>query len=260
MLIATWNVNGVRARQVRLLEWLNERKPDVVCLQELKVKEEDFPHDELKVAGYHATIVGQQSWNGVGVLAKEKPEAILRELPGAESAGARFLSVRTAGIEIASIYVPNGKVHTHPDFPLKLAWLDKLASYTEARADKEAPFVLTGDFNICPTDLDSYLGDKGRGTIFHTDEERSRYGRIIASGLIDLYRSKYPAEPGYSFWDYRAGAFHRKLGMRIDLLLTTGPIASRMTDVRVDREFRKKSKLSKALPSDHAPVILELTS
>ena len=252
--LATWNVNGVRARLVRLLEWLDERKPDVVCLQELKVKEEDFPASELRAAGYEAAIVGQQSWNGVGILARERPEVLCRELPGVGAAGARFITARACGVEVSSVYVPNGKTAEHPDFLPKLAWLDALARHLESRADRAAPLFVSGDFNVCPADLDSYLGERGRGAIFHTDEERSRIARLPASGLVDLYRAKYPEEPGFSWWDYRAGAFHKRLGMRIDLLFATPVIAARVTDVRVDREFRKKSKLSGATPSDHAPV------
>jgi exodeoxyribonuclease-3 len=260
VLIATWNVNGVRARAVRVIEWLAERKPDIVCLQELKVKEEEFDHDELKRVGYHAAILGQAGWNGVAVVARQQPEPIVRGLPGvAADAGARYVSARVGEMEIASVYVPNGKTTSNPEYKLKLAWLEKLAEHIESRADKAAPFVLAGDFNVCTTDLDSYLGARAKGTIFHTDEERAIIHRLTASGLVDLYRSKYTTEPGYSWWDYRAGSFHRKLGMRLDLLLATPDIASRLEDVYIDREFRKKSKTSGALPSDHAPVVAVLT-
>lgn len=258
MLIATWNVNGIRARLTRLLEWLTERKPDIVCLQELKVKDDEFPHDELRAAGYHVACVGQRSYNGVGIMAHEKPEVLERELPGALAAGARWIRARVCGIEVASAYVPNGKAATHPEFPLKLEWLELLARHLEARDDKDAPLVVAGDFNVCPTDLDSHLGEKGHGLIFHTDEERALFARIGKANLVDLFREKYPAEPGYSFWDYRAGAFHRKLGMRLDMIFATPVLARRLVDVMVDREFRKKSKISKAVPSDHAPVVAEL--
>jgi len=256
MLLATWNVNGIRARLVRVLEFLAERKPDVVALQELKVKEEEFPYDELRSAGYEAVLVGQQSWNGVAVIAKQKPEELVRELPG-PNAGARFLVARASGIEIASVYVPNGKSVAHPEYPLKVAWLERLAKFVEAR-DPSVPFVLCGDFNVCPTDLDSYLGEKGRGTIHHTVEERERIARI-GTVLVDLYRTKYPTEQGYSWWDYRAGSFHKRLGMRLDIFFATPSVASRLIDVKIDRDYRKKSKISKAIPSDHAPVIAELT-
>lgn len=260
MLVATWNVNGVRARAQRLAEFLEARKPDVLCLQELKVKDEEFEHDVVKASGYHAATLGQAGWNGVAVLAREAPEVVTRGLPGApEGWGARFISVKTNGLEVSSVYVPNGKTISNPEYKGKLSWLEALAKHVESRADRAAPYVLAGDFNVCTTDLDSYLGARGHGTIFHTDEERALIGRLTSAGLVDLYRAKYPTEPGFSWWDYRAGAFHRKLGMRLDLLLVTEAVAKRLKDVFVDRDYRKKSKISGALPSDHAPVIADLS-
>jgi exodeoxyribonuclease-3 len=258
VLIATWNVNGIRARSQRLTEFLAERQPDVVCLQELKIVEDEFPHLELRAAGYEAVLVGQQGWNGVAVIAKQQPEVVIRELPGAADSGARFLSAKVCGLEIASIYVPNGKMISHADYKVKLGWLERLASHVEARADKEAPFVLGGDFNVCWTDLDSYGGAKMKGRIFHTDEERALVDRLRAAGLVDLYRARYPDEPGFSWWDYRAGSFHKKEGMRLDMLLATPVVAKRVKDVYVDRDYRKKGKPSGSIPSDHAPVIAVL--
>jgi exodeoxyribonuclease-3 len=260
VLIATWNVNGIRARAQRLAEWLAERKPDVVCLQELKVKDDEFDHAALASAGYRAATHGQAGWNGVAVLARgTAPEIVERGLPGAAAdAGARFITVKTNGLEVTSVYIPNGKTVSNPEYKGKLAWLEALAKHVESRADRAAPYLLAGDFNVCTTDLDSYLGSRGHGTIFHTDEERAIIARLAKSGLVDLFRKKHPTEPGFSWWDYRAGAFHRKLGMRLDLLLVTDVVASRLKDVFVDREFRKKSKTSGALASDHAPVIAEL--
>ncbi len=160
MLLATWNVNGIRARSQRLTEWLNERKPDVVCLQELKILEEDFPHLELRALGYHAVLSGQQSWNGVAVIAREPPEVILRELPGAGECGARFILANAAGMTVGSVYVPNGKTVSHEDYTMKLGFLHRLAEHVENRADKDAPLVLGGDFNVCTTPLDSYGGTR----------------------------------------------------------------------------------------------------
>lgn len=257
MQIATWNVNGLRARSLRLMEWLAERKPDIACLQELKLVEEEFPFLELRAAGYHAVIAGQQAWNGVAVLSREKPEPVIRELGGAGQNGARFIVARVAGIEVASLYAPNGKTVTHPDYRMKLAWFERLADYVEGRADRDAPFVMGGDYNVNPTDLDSYGGIRFRGKVHHTDEERALVARLHAAGLVDLFRQKYPTEPGYSWWDYRAGSFHKQLGMRIDLLLATPSLAARVTDVFVDREYRKKGK-SGSIPSDHAPVVAVL--
>lgn len=257
MIIATWNVNGIRARAQRLAEWLAERQPDVVCLQELKIVEAEFPHLELRAAGYHAVLSGQQSWNGVAVLAKEKPEVMIRELPGAAEHGARFIVARACGIEMASVYVPNGKTLAHPDYHVKLGFLDRLATHVESRTDKDAPLALGGDFNVCFQPLDSYMGESWDGHIFHTDAERGLVARLHAAGLTDLYRSKYPDEPGFSWWDYRAGSFHKKHGMRLDFLLATPALAARTKEIYVDRDYRKKGPTG-AVPSDHAPVIAVL--
>ncbi|HEY8076418.1 MAG TPA: exodeoxyribonuclease III [Labilithrix sp.] len=257
MIVATWNVNGIRARAGRLQEWLAERKPDVACLQELKIVEDEFPHLELRAAGYHAVLSGQQGWNGVAVIARERPEVVVRELSGASEAGARFISARAMGIEVASVYIPNGKTIDHSDYKLKLRWLDALAKHVESRADKDAPFLMGGDFNVCWTPLDSYGGARFEGRIFHTPEERGMLDRVRDSGLVDLFRKKYPDIAGFSWWDYRAGCFHKGEGMRLDLLFATPVLASRLKDVFVDRDYRKKSKAG-SIPSDHAPVVAEL--
>jgi len=259
VLLSTWNVNGVRARSLRLAEWLAERQPDVVCLQELKIVESEFPHLELLSSGYHAVLSGQQSWNGVAVLAKERPEIVMRELPGAAAAGARFVVAKVHGIEVASVYIPNGKMLAHADYKLKLAWLESLAQHVEERqkSGSDVPFLVGGDFNVCQTDLDSYGGARFEGHIFHTVEERALVGRLEKAGLVDLYRQKYPDTVGFSWWDYRAGSFHKNEGMRLDLLFASPSLAARVKDVYVDRDFRKKGK-SGSVPSDHAPVIAVL--
>lgn len=257
MIVATWNVNGIRARSQRLMEWLAERQPDVAMLQELKIVEDEFPHLELRAAGYHAVLAGQQGWNGVAVLAKERPEVIQRELSGVAEHGARFVLARVAGIEFASVYVPNGKGVAHPDYKVKLAWLEQLAHHLETRADRDAALVVGGDFNVCWTTNDSFGGVHFVGKIHHTDAERALVDRVRDAGLVDLFRAKYPTEPGYSWWDYRAGCFHKNQGMRIDLLFATPTVARRLRDVTVDREYRKKSKAG-AVPSDHAPVYATL--
>ena len=258
MLIATWNVNGIRARSQRLAEWLAERKPDVACLQELKITEDEFPHLELRASGYHAVLTGQQSWNGVAVIAKERPELVMKELPGAAAHGARFIAAKVAGIEVVGVYIPNGKSTAHPDFKLKLEWLDTLAKHVEERADKNAPLVVAGDFNVCFTDADSYGGVRFHGKCHHTDEERALVARLRDAGMVDLYRAKYPDAVTYTWWDYRAGCFHKNEGMRLDLLWATPSVAERVKDVFVDREYRKKHKVSGAIPSDHAPVVAVL--
>lgn len=259
MLLATWNVNGIRARSQRLAEWLAERQPDVVCLQELKIAEADFPFLELLGSGYHAVVAGQPSWNGVAVIAKERPEVLTRELPGTAAAGARFVMAKVHGIDVASVYIPNGKTLSHADFKLKLAWLESLATLIEERAKSgnETPLLVGGDFNVCPTDLDSYGGARFKDRIFHTDSERALIERLRGAGLIDLYRSTYPDTVSFSWWDYRAGSFHKNEGMRLDMLFATPSLATRVKDVYVDRDYRKKGK-SGSIPSDHAPVIAVL--
>ena len=259
MLVATWNVNGIRARSQRLAEWLAERQPDIVCLQELKIVETDFPHLEVRASGYHAVLAGQQSWNGVAILAKERPEMLMRELPGAREAGARFVVAKVHGIEVASAYIPIGKTLAHADYKVKLAWLESLARHVEARtrSGSDVPLLVAGDFNVCPTDLDSYGGARFTGHIFHTDEERALIARLGGAGLVDLYRSKYPETIGFSWWDYRAGSFHKNEGMRLDMLFASPSLAARVKDVFVDRDYRKKGKTG-AVPSDHAPVIAVL--
>jgi exodeoxyribonuclease III len=259
VLLSTWNVNGIRARAQRLAEWLAERQPDVVCLQELKIVENEFPHLDLLTLGYHAVLSGQQSWNGVAVIAKEKPELVARELPGAAAAGARFVVAKVHGLEVASVYIPNGKMLAHADYKVKLGFLESLAEHVEARAatGTDVPLLVGGDFNVCPTDLDSYGGARFEGHIFHTPAERTLVARLAGAGLVDLYRHKYPHNIGFSWWDYRAGSFHKNEGMRLDMLWASPSLAARVKDVYVDRDYRKKGK-SGSIPSDHAPVVAVL--
>jgi exodeoxyribonuclease-3 len=256
MRVATWNVNGLRARLGFLLHWLRERKPDLVALQELKLAEGELPREELAAAGYRVEALGQKAWNGVAVLSRTPVEVVQRGLPGYESAGARLLTVRTAAGLLTSLYVPNGKTVTHPDFPEKLAWLDGLARHLSERHDPAEPHLLCGDFNLVPGPLDSWNEEGLQGHIFHTDEERSRFRRLCDWGAVDLFRSLDPERVAFSWWDYRGGAFHRGQGLRIDLLLATAPIAARTTSVEIDREYRKKK--DGLIASDHAPVFADL--
>jgi exodeoxyribonuclease-3 len=254
--IATWNVNGLRARQDFLLHWLKAREPDLVALQELKLPDEQFPHDVFAQAGYQALVHGQKSWNGVALLAR-KPLATLQVgLPGQEAVGARLVAAEVEGVAVASVYCPNGKHVGHDDFPKKLAWLDALADWLAARRPADAPLVLGGDLNVCPGPLDTWNEAALRGQIFHTDAERARFRRLLDAGLRDLFREKHPEAKVFSWWDYRGGAFHKGEGLRIDFLLGTAPVLARVTEVSIDREWRKKQEGLTA--SDHAPVIAEL--
>jgi exodeoxyribonuclease III len=256
MRIATWNVNGLRARQDFLLQWLRTREPDVVAIQELKLADEHFPRELLAQAGYQALAHGQKSWNGVAVLARKPIVPVQIGLPGQEELGARWLEVEVEGLVFASLYCPNGKHTGHDDFAKKLAWYDALAAHVESRHRADVPFVVGGDFNVCPAPIDSYDEAALAGHIFHTDDERARFRRLLDWGLRDLFRERNPALRAFSWWDYRAGAFHKGEGLRIDFLLGTAPVLARVKDVTIDRDWRKKQ--GELTASDHAPVIAEL--
>jgi exodeoxyribonuclease-3 len=256
MRIATWNVNGLRARLEFVLHWLRERSPDVVGLQELKLTDEQFPHAEIEEAGYRAVVHGQKAWNGVAILSREPAELTQRGLPGQEDFGARLVTAEVAGLSFTTVYVPNGKSVGHDDFPRKLAWLDALTAHVGERADRDAPAVLCGDFNIVPAPIDSWNEAKLEGSIFHTDDERARFRNLLDRGLVDLFRESQPDEQAFSWWDYRGGAFHRKMGLRIDFLLATRKVLEGVRSVEIDRDYRKKKE--GLTPSDHAPVIADL--
>jgi exodeoxyribonuclease-3 len=256
MRIATFNVNGLRARQDFLLHWLRTREPDVVALQELKLEDAHFPREAFEQAGYQALAHGQKSWNGVAVLARKPIVPVQIGLPGQEEMGARWLEVEVEGIAFASLYCPNGKSVRHEDFAKKLAWYETLAAHLEQRHRADVPLVLGGDFNVCPGALDSWNEERLAGTIFHTDDERTRFRRLLDWGLRDLFREKNPELKAFSWWDYRAGSFHKGEGLRIDLLLGTAPVLARVKDVSIDRDWRKKQ--FELTASDHAPVLAEL--
>ena len=256
MRVATWNVNGLRARLDFVLHWLRERKPDLVGLQELKLTDEQFPHAELEAAGYRAIIHGQKSWNGVAILSRRAATLTQQGLPGQEDRGARLVSAEVEGLSFTTVYVPNGKSLEHDDFPMKLAWYDALAEHVAAAHDPARPAILCGDVNVCPGALDSWDEEGHAGAIFHTDEERARLRRLFDWGFRDVFREKHPDTQAFSWWDYRGGAFHQRRGLRIDLLLATRSALERVRSVEIDRDYRRKK--DGLTPSDHAPVIADL--
>jgi exodeoxyribonuclease-3 len=258
--IATWNINGLRARLDFVKLWLEARQPDVVGLQELKMEDDQFPHAEFEALGYQAVTHGQKSWNGVAILSRRPMKRIEAGLPGQEDFGARLIRARIgagpASLDFTTLYCPNGKHVDHDDFPRKLAWFESLHDWASGFIAEDTSSVLCGDFNIVPTGLDSWNEERFRGDIFHTDAERDRYASILGLGLRDLYRVCEPDTAAFSWWDYRGGAFHRKHGLRIDFLLGTGKVVERLRQVEIDRDFRKKKEGLTA--SDHAPVIADL--
>jgi exodeoxyribonuclease III len=253
VLVVTWNVASLRARMPRLLELLAQHQPDVVCLQETKCTNDNFPSAELEAAGYSVVQNSGGQWAGVALLIRAPLTAAdpLVGLPGDPvPSEARWVEATVAGIRIVSTYVPNGRELDSPEFPRKLAFLE--AAATRAAALGEQPLVIAGDINIAPAEVDVYDPRAFVGSTHVSADERSRLTAILDSGgLVDAYRHLHPTEQQFTWWDYRGGSFHKNLGLRIDLALISEALASRLTECAIDREFRKGEK-----PSDHAPLLL----
>jgi exodeoxyribonuclease III len=256
MRIATWNVNGLRARLEFLQRWLADRRPDIVGLQELKLEDESFPHEAFAELGYAAATHGQKAWNGVAVLAQRPLAVLQRGLPMQDAFGARLLTVEVEGLVFSTVYCPNGKSVGHADYALKLEWFDALVAHWRQCHPPAQPAILCGDFNIAPSDLDSWHPDGFETGIFHTPSERTRMAALLESGLVDCYRVRHRERRDFSWWDYRGGAFHRNMGLRIDLILASRPVIDRVREVEIDRPYRKK--VDGLSPSDHAPVYADL--
>lgn len=255
MRVATWNVNGVKPRLERLLALLERESPDVVCLQEVKVIEEGFPRLELAAAGYDALVHGQRAYNGVAILAREPMVEIGRGFEANPVPDeARVIAARVAGITVVSLYVINGKQVGDIAFDNKLAFLDALRAWIGATFDPDEPLLICGDFNVAPDDRDVWDPVAWEGQCHFTDAEHDRLHALSAWGLADLFRLHVPDAGLFTWWDYRAGNFHKKLGLRIDLMLGTEPLATRCTEVRIDRNERRPTA-GPGAPSDHAPVI-----
>ena len=256
MRVTTWNVNSLKQRVPRLLPWLDERKPDVVCLQETKLSDDALAEllgDELADRGYEVAAHGEATWNGVAILSRVGLEDVVAGIegaPGFPHPEARAVSATCGGIRVVSVYVPNGRTPGSDHYEYKLAWL---ASLKEMVAAGPEATVVCGDINIAPTDDDVFDPEAYVGQTHVTAPEREALADLQAVGLHDVVRDRWPDERVFSYWDYRAGMFHQDLGMRIDLILASGPVAERVKAAWVDRQARKGSK-----PSDHAPVIVDL--
>lgn len=259
MKLVTWNVNSIRQRLPRLLALLERHAPEVVCLQETKVIDDDFPFQELETAGYHAAAYGQKAYNGVAILSKDPLADVAIGFDGNPiPEEARVISATTQGVRVVCAYIVNGKEVGNPSYDTKLEWLDALRAWIETTAAPTDPLVVTGDFNICPDDRDVYDPDAWRGRNLCSEPERERFRSLLGWGLTDLGRESAGDTTGpFTFWEYRMGAFHRGWGLRIDLALGTSPVAERLLDVSVDREERKPTS-GEGKPSDHAPLIVTL--
>ena len=256
MRIATWNVNSAKIRVPRLLPWLDERRPDVVCLQETKLADDAFSAllgSELERRGYAVALHGEAQWNGVAILSRVGVDDVVNGVvngPGFPLPEARAVSATCAGIRVTSVYAPNGRVPDSDHYQYKLAWFAALRAMLGAGPDAA---IVCGDMNIAPTDADVFDPAAYIGQTHVTPPERAALAGLQALGLHDVVREHWPTERVFTYWDYRAGMFHKDLGMRIDLVLASAPVASRVRAAWVDRHARKGT-----LPSDHAPVIVDL--
>jgi len=254
--LATWNVNSIKQRIPRLLPWLDQRQPDVVCLQETKLADDAFAamlEEQLVSRGYEFATHGEVQWNGVAILSKIGLDDVVPGVagaPGFPNPEARAVAATCGGIRVHSVYVPNGRVPGSDHYQYKLDWLAALAQDLSAGPDNA---VVCGDMNIAPTDEDVFDPEAYIGQTHVTAPERDALGQLQALGLRDVVRDRWPGKRVFTYWDYRAGMFHQDLGMRIDLVLATAPVAQRVRAAWVDRQARKGSG-----PSDHAPVMVDL--
>lgn len=254
MKIATWNVNGLRARMDYVLHWLQARQPDVVGFQELKMADEVFPTETFEALGYNVHVHGQKAWNGVAILSKQPASVTQTGLPGEQELGSRLITAQIGELSFTTVYCPNGKNLEHADYARKLQWFDALSAYMQPVVAASKHTVICGDFNICPTGLDSWDDGIQLGGMFHTDAERERMTNLYSLGLRDLYRAQHPDAQMFSWWDYRAGSFQRNHGLRIDFMLACANTQASSTEI--DRDYRKK--IDGLTASDHAPVITVL--
>jgi exodeoxyribonuclease III len=265
--IATWNVNSLKARLEKVSWWLGRAQPDILLMQETKLTDADFPADFFDKLGYRSAHHCEGRWNGVAVLSRFPIEDVVTNFgqPRLEGrttdagddeplAEARMISVRTAGLQVVSIYAPNGRVVDSPFYRAKLLWYERLSSWLAGACRADQPLVVGGDLNVAPTDADVWDATKCHGGTHVSPAERAAFDRLIAWGLRDGYRQHHPERERFTWWDYRAGMFHKNFGMRIDHLLLTGPVAARAVWAEIDREARKGTPT----PSDHAPLLLDL--
>ena len=255
MKIATFNVNSIKARLPRVLEWLQEAAPDVALFQEIKVVDDGFPKMEIEDLGYNVATHGQKTYNGVAILSKRPIEDVTRGLPGDEDdEQARYIECVTGGVRVASIYLPNGNPVASEKFPYKLAWFDRLIDHARELLTYEECVVLGGDYNVCPTDDDVYDPKGWAEDALCRPESRAKFRTLLNLGYTEAFRALHKGPGFYTFWDYQAGAWPKDHGLRIDHHLLSPQAADRLKSCEIDRGPRGKEKAS-----DHTPLIVELT-
>ncbi len=258
MKIATFNINGVKARLPALLDWLKAAEPDVVCLQEIKSQDHTFPREPIEDAGWNVETHGQKGFNGVAILSRRPIEDVMRGLPGADDdEQARYMEATVSGdgaaVRICGLYLPNGNPAPGPKYDYKLAWMERLRARAAELIASEEIAVLAGDFNVIPQEEDAARPEAWREDALFLPESRRAFRRIVHQGWTDALRTRHPEPEVYTFWDYQAGAFRRNDGIRIDHLLLSPQAADRLLEAGVDRDARAQDK-----PSDHAPVWIEM--
>ncbi|MCX7427766.1 MAG: exodeoxyribonuclease III [Planctomycetia bacterium] len=249
MKLATWNVNSIRARQERLLRWLDRERPDVLCLQELKVTDEAFPREAIEAAGYHAAVFGQKTYNGVAILSRDEPADVQRGL-GDDDPQSRLVAALIDGVCIVNAYFPNGQEVGSEKWEYKLDWMRRLEAYLADRYRPSDPLVLCGDFNVARDDLDVARPHQWAGTVLCHPDAREGLEAIHRWGFLDVFREHHPEGRLYSWWDYRMLGFAQNNGLRLDHIFATETLARRCRGAEIDRDERKGDK-----PSDHAPVV-----
>jgi exodeoxyribonuclease-3 len=249
--LTTWNVNSLKVRLPHVLDWLDANRPDVLCLQELKLEDKAFPEAEIRAAGYHAVFAGQKTYNGVAILCATPPGEVVRGIPGFADEQKRLIAATVAGVRVVCAYFPNGQATGSDKYHYKLAWLDALAGWLGGAMRDDPKLVLAGDFNIAPTPEDVHP-DWG-SEILVSPPERAAFQALLDLGLVDAFRLFGQPEGSYSWWDYRMGAFRRNFGMRIDHILVTETLRAACRACTIDLAPRKLER-----PSDHAPVVLEV--
>ncbi|WP_446831220.1 exodeoxyribonuclease III [Candidatus Foliamicus sp.] len=253
MMIASWNVNSVRVRKEQALDWLETRGPDVLGLQELKCRDEDFPAAEFQELGYFCLAHGQPTYNGVALLTRRPASHAVRGIPGLDDPQARAVAATVGDTRVVNLYVPNGKEVGHEHYRYKLRWLEALADWLREELRSWPRLAVIGDFNIAPDDRDVHDPEEWRGKILCSEPERTRFQALEALGLRDSFRLFKQPEGSFSWWDYRAAGFRRNRGLRIDLILLSEALASECRASRIDTAPRKLDR-----PSDHAPVLVRL--
>jgi exodeoxyribonuclease-3 len=254
MKIATWNVNSIRVRMPQVLAWLQQENPDILCLQETKITDGDFPATAFRNAGYQAVYSGQKAYNGVATISRTPAAEITLSMPGIDVVQKRILAVTMGSVRIVNVYVPNGDTVDSDKYAYKLGWLKALTAYLQEELKRYPKLVLLGDFNIAPEERDVHDPKRWEGKVLFSDKERAAFRALIASGLVDVFRCFEQPEKSFTWWDYRLNGFARNWGLRIDHILCSAALVAACRTCRIDVELRRAER-----PSDHALVMAEFS-